>query len=155
MVQFDHKKINNGCLILSSLPLEQQSVTLVSTVVYYEKSTVKQKKNLFRCQKAHFTKWHGVVHGILASVFHVMIYVSFETKLPKSMIKISLQNQDMYTWSQGLHYRKSWVLATRQSVNSGFILPMHLAGCKFFSLNKMLCEMKILNPTYVHIHQYQ
>jgi hypothetical protein len=53
----------------------------------------------------------------------------------------------LHAWSQGLHFRKSWVLATKQAVISGFILPMHLADCNFFSLNKMLCDMKILNPT--------
>jgi len=53
MVQFDNRKINNGCLILSSLPLEEQSVTLVSTMVYYEKSTVKQKKETCSSVKKH------------------------------------------------------------------------------------------------------
>jgi hypothetical protein len=33
--------------------------------------------------------------------------------------------------------------------------PCTLQTANFFSLNKTLCEMKILNPTYVHIHQYQ
>jgi hypothetical protein len=66
-------------------------------------------------------------------------------------IKIYIQHTShkwLHAWSQWLHYWKSWVLATRQDVISGFILQMHLAGYKFFSLNKMFLFTNISNVSY-------
>jgi len=60
MVQFYHQKINNGCLILSSLPLEQVSDSSINYGILWKINTETEKRNLFQCQKAYFTKWHGV-----------------------------------------------------------------------------------------------
>jgi hypothetical protein len=48
------------------------------------------KKKKFVPVSKHTSPNDGVVHGTLASVFNVMIFVSFDTRLPKPMTKMSL-----------------------------------------------------------------
>lgn len=112
MVQFDHWKIYKVCLILSSLLLEQRSVTLVSTMVYCEKSTVKQKKKLVPVSKStlHQMTWCSAWCSCFCIQCHDTCVIWYQITQAndkdfwtESRYTYSTQHKWLHAWSQGPH----------------------------------------------------